>query len=57
VRPALLALTLALATIFIRYLMSLPTLRLTLDNRASEFLTTPLLADIRNEPLCHAAGI
>jgi len=42
---------------FLRYLMSLPTLRLTLDNRASEFLTTPLLADIRNEPLCHAAGI
>jgi hypothetical protein len=42
---------------FLRYLMSLPTLRLTLDNRASEFLTTPILADIHNEPLCHAAGI
>jgi hypothetical protein len=45
------------ASYFLRYLMSLPTLRLTLDNRASEFLTTPLLADIRNEPLCHGAGI
>jgi hypothetical protein len=42
---------------FLRYLVSLPTLRLTLDNRASEYLTTPLLADIRNEPLCHSAGI
>jgi hypothetical protein len=42
---------------FLRYLMSLPTLRLTLDNRSSEFLTTPFLADIRNEPLCRAAGI
>jgi hypothetical protein len=42
---------------FLRYLVSLPTLRLTLNNRVSEFLTTPLLADIHNEPLCHAAGI
>jgi hypothetical protein len=42
---------------FLRYLMSLPTLRLTLDNRSSEFLTTPLLAEIRNEPLCRAAGL
>jgi hypothetical protein len=42
---------------FLRYLLSLPTLRLTLNNRASEFLTAPFLADIRQEPLCRAAGI
>jgi hypothetical protein len=42
---------------FLRYLLSLPTLRLTLDNRAVEFATAPLLADIRSEPLCQAAGI
>jgi hypothetical protein len=42
---------------FLRYLMSLPALRLTLDSRSTEFLTTPLLADIRQEPLCRAAGI
>lgn len=42
---------------FLRYLLSLPTLRLTLDNRAAEFPTTPFLAAIRNEPLCKAAGL
>jgi len=42
---------------FLRYLMSLPTLRLTLNNNASEFATAPFLADIRQEPLCRAAGI
>jgi hypothetical protein len=42
---------------FLRYLMSLPTLRLTLDSRAIEFATTPLLADVRNESLCSAAGL
>jgi hypothetical protein len=42
---------------FLRYLLSLPTLRLTLDNRAVEFLTTQLLTDIRNQPLCRAAAL
>lgn len=42
---------------FLRYLLSLPTLRLTLNTRSAEFLTTPLLSDIRNEPLCPAAGL
>jgi hypothetical protein len=41
----------------LRYLLALPTLRLTLNNRTSEFLTTPLLDSIRKEPLCRAAGI
>jgi hypothetical protein len=42
---------------FLRYLMSLPTLRLTLNSQSTEYLTTPLLADIHNEPLCRASGI
>jgi len=42
---------------FLRYLLSLPTLRLTLNTRSTEFLTTPLLAEIRSEPLCQAAGL
>jgi hypothetical protein len=45
------------ASYFLRYLMSLPTLRLTLNNLSSEFVTTPFLADIRQEPLCRAAGL
>jgi hypothetical protein len=42
---------------YLRYLLALPTLRLTLDNRSAEFLTTPLLNEIRKEPLCRAAGL
>jgi hypothetical protein len=41
----------------LRYLLALPTLRLTLDGRSAEFLTTPLLDEIRKEPLCRAAGL
>jgi hypothetical protein len=44
-------------TYYLRYLLSLPTLRLTLDNRSADFLTTPLLSEIRKEPLCRAAGL
>jgi hypothetical protein len=44
-------------TYYLRYLMALPTLRLTLDNRSVEFLTTPLLNEIRKEPLCRAAAL
>lgn len=44
-------------TYYLRYLLSLPTLRLTLDNRSADFLTTPLLNEIRKEPLCRAAGL
>jgi hypothetical protein len=41
----------------LRYLLSLPTLRLTLGNHSTEFLTTPLLQAIREEPLCRAAAL
>jgi hypothetical protein len=44
-------------TFYLRYLVALPTLRLTLDHRSAEFLTTPLLAEIRKEPLCRAAAL
>jgi hypothetical protein len=44
-------------TYYLRYLVALPTLRLTLDNRSAEFLTTPLLNEIRKEPLCRAAAL
>jgi hypothetical protein len=44
-------------TYYLRYLVSLPTLRLTLDSRSADFLTTPLLNEIRKEPLCRAAAL
>ena len=44
-------------TYYLRYMVSLPTLRLTLADRSAEFLTTPLLNEIRKEPLCRAAGL
>jgi hypothetical protein len=42
---------------FLRYLLALPTLRLTLGNNSADFLTTPLLNEIRKEPLCRAAAL
>jgi hypothetical protein len=43
---------------YLRFLMSLPTLRLTAPGRpATDFLTTPLLDAIRKEPLCKASGL
>jgi hypothetical protein len=42
---------------YLRYLLALPTLHLTLDNRSADFLTTPLLNEIRKDPLCRAAAI
>jgi hypothetical protein len=44
-------------TFYLRYLVALPTLRLTLDHRSADFLTTPLLNEIRKEPLCRAAAL
>ena len=44
-------------TYYLRYLIALPTLRLTLDNRSADFLPTPLLDEIRKEPLCRAATL
>jgi hypothetical protein len=42
---------------YLRYLLALPTLRLTLGNNSADFLTTPLLNEIRKEPLCRAASL
>ena len=42
---------------YLQYLKSLPTLRLTSENRSAEFLTTSLLAQLHAEPLCHASGV
>jgi len=55
--PARTSTNLEEASFFVRYLMSLPTLRLTLNNLTAEFATTPLLGDIRQEPLCRSAGL
>ena len=43
-------------TYYLRYLIALSTLRLTLGNLSVEFMSTPLLAEIRKEQLCSAAG-
>ena len=42
---------------YLRYLVALPTLRLTLDNHSADFLTTPPLDEIRKKPLCRAASL
>jgi hypothetical protein len=42
---------------YLRYLLALPTLRLTLADHSAEYMTTPLLDAIRKESLCHASGL
>ena len=42
---------------YLRYLLALPTLRLTLGDHSADFLTTPLLNEIRKEPLCGVAAL
>jgi len=44
-------------TYYLRYLLALPTLRLTLGDRSAEYMTTPLLDAIRKEPLCRASAL
>jgi hypothetical protein len=44
-------------TYYLHYLLALPTLRLTLNNNSVEFMTAPLLNEIRKEPLCRAAAL
>jgi hypothetical protein len=44
-------------TYYLRYLLALPTLRLTLGDRSAEYMTTPLLNAIRKESLCRASGL
>jgi hypothetical protein len=43
------------STFYLRFLVALPTLRLTLGDKAAEFNTTVLLDQIRKEPLCKAS--
>jgi hypothetical protein len=43
------------STYYLRFLVALPTLRLTLGDKAAEFNTTALLDQIRKEPLCKAS--
>lgn len=43
------------APILMRYLVALPTLRLSVANRSALFETSPLLTEIRSEPLCKAS--
>jgi hypothetical protein len=43
------------STYYLRFLVALPTLRLTLVGKAVEFNTTALLDQIRKEPLCKAS--
>lgn len=45
------------AAYFLRYLIALPTLRLTLKEQTAEFLTSAWLDQIRREPLCAASGL
>ncbi|MEO8735360.1 MAG: hypothetical protein ABI380_02350 [Edaphobacter sp.] len=45
------------STYYLQYLKALPTLRLTYSGKAVEFLTTPLLDQIRKEPLCSASKL
>ena len=42
---------------YLRYLRSLPTLRLSYPSHSATFLTEPLLAQIRKESLCKASGL
>jgi hypothetical protein len=43
------------STYYLRFLLALPTLRLTLADKTAEFRTTPFLDQIRKEPLCKAS--
>ena len=42
---------------YLQVLRSLPTLRLSAGPQSASFLTTPLLAQLHNEPLCRASGL
>jgi hypothetical protein len=42
---------------YLQVLRSLPTLRVTAGPQSASFLTTPLLAQLHNEPLCRASGL
>jgi hypothetical protein len=43
--------------LYLQYLRALPTLRLTLADKAAQFNINPLFEAMRKESLCHASGI
>ena len=45
------------STYYLKFLLALPTLHLTLADQTAEFKTTPLLDQIRKEPLCDASHL
>jgi hypothetical protein len=42
---------------YLQVLRALPTLRLTAGTQSASFLTTPLLTQLHNDPLCRASGV
>lgn len=44
-------------TFYLQYLKALPTLRLTYNSKAAQFVVSPLLEQIHKEPLCRASGL
>lgn len=44
-------------TYYLRFLLALPTLHLTLNGQTVEFLTVPWINQIRKEPLCVSSGL
>jgi len=44
-------------TFYLQYLRALPTLRLTVADKAAQFNINPLFDSMRKEPLCKASGI
>lgn len=42
---------------YLRYLLALPTLRLSQGAQTADFATSPWISAIRKEPLCRAAGL
>jgi hypothetical protein len=42
---------------YLQVLRSLPTLRVSVGPQVASFLTTPLLTQLHNEPLCRASGL
>jgi hypothetical protein len=42
---------------YLQILRALPTLRVSAGPQIASFLTTPLLTQLHNEPLCRASGL
>jgi hypothetical protein len=55
--PSTLSRNLEEITYFLQFLRALPTFHLSYPGHAATFLTEPLLAQIRKEPICRASGL